>query len=155
MTHCNKSVAKNAPDRTQVLSALAMGTRRAMHHVGGKGTLAERIGANVKTIDRTLTEETALELHRALALLLVDQTALDEVFALYGVVVRPASHEAANDMHTIAGLSHAIGTWAEAMRDGMRDHRETLALAEQFRPLVQAIGAVIEQADAIRAGRAA
>lgn len=151
----SKSVQIVPPQKSEVSHAIATGLRRAIGTAGGKGTLADTMGCDAKTIDRALTNESIPELHRAFAALLADDTALDEVAALYGFVLRRATAEAANDLETAAGLSHAAGTLIEALADGYRDHRETIAVAKLFRPLVQQMGAIIEDADRLSGTRGA
>ncbi|KPH66027.1 hypothetical protein [Novosphingobium sp. ST904] len=70
-----------------------------------------------ETIDRALTGESVPELHTALNSLAVDITALDEVFALYGLRVKPLKAEPANDLATISRLSNLAGQFAEALSD--------------------------------------
>jgi len=81
--------------------------------------------------------------------LCADMTALNEVFALYGLEVRPRQAVAANDLNIIGLLGHLSGQWAEAMADGRRDHNETLAIAVALRPLIPALQGVVAEADHI------
>lgn len=150
MTQCSKSVRKTAPNKTQVSRALATGLLRAIGTAGGKGSLADSMDTSTKTIDRALIGDSIPGIHTALAALLVDPTALDELLRLYGFCLRPLTAEAANDMDTAAKLSFAAGAMIEALADGIRDHRETLAMADIFRPLIQSMGAIISEADALR-----
>lgn len=150
MTQRSISVPKRMPTETEVSDAVATGLRRAIGACGGKGTLADRMDANVKTVDRALTGESVPGARKLFGALLADATALDELAALYGVVIRPATADAANDMHVAARMANAAGSFMEMLSDGIRNHSETLALADQFRPLIQAMAAVIEEADAIK-----
>ncbi len=113
--------------------------------------MADTISASVKTIDRALVSETVPELHTALASLAFDETALDEVFALFGRA-RPPRLEtmAANDMATISGLSGLVTVFCDALKDGRRDHQETLALADLIRGLQPVLCDIVDQADRLR-----
>lgn len=116
----------------------------------GKGVFADKLGVDAKTVSRAMAGDTVPELHTAFNALAVDPTALDEVAALYGVEIRPKQTVAANDMETVADLSHLVGKWVEALSDGIRDHRETLELAKVMRPLLHRLNAVCAEADGIR-----
>lgn len=116
-----------------------------------KGSSAEAIGCSVSTLNNAITGHNLPELHTALASLLVDPTALQSVLALYGVKAVPLLADAANDLATVAGLSHLSGKWIEALADGRRDHRETCDLANAIRPLLVALSAVVAEADRVRA----
>ena len=119
----------------------------------GHGRFADDLEVDAKTINRAITGETLPELHHALNSLLVDPTALDEVIKLYGFELRPSTSECGNDIQTVAGLSHAAGKLAEALADGRRDHIETLELAEDIRPLLPRLSAIVGEADRLRGPR--
>lgn len=57
--------------------------------------------------------------------------------------------------HTAADLAMAAGNFIEALRDGHRDHLETLHLAGLFRDLLPRMQAVVGEADRIRSEAAA
>lgn len=116
----------------------------------GKGRFADAIEVDVKTVSRAMSGESVPELHTAFNSLAADPTALNEIAALYGVEIRPARSDAANDMDVVAGLSHLVGKWVEVLADGHRDHRETCQLADAIRPLVQSLNAVCGEADRLR-----
>lgn len=88
--------------------------------------------------------------HRHWNLLSLDQTAMDEVAALYRTQIRPQEVAAANDLDTVAGISHLAGQWVEALADGTRDHRETCQLADVIRPLVPKLVNIVSEADRIK-----
>jgi hypothetical protein len=88
--------------------------------------------------------------HRLWNLLSLDQTAMDEVAALYSREVRPTTSQAANDLDTVSRISHLVGQWAEVLSDGRRDHRETCQLAEAIRPIVPALSAIIAESDRLK-----
>lgn len=146
----NQVRPKTAPVKSDVSAALSVAWARASRRAG-KGAMADKIGTSTKTIDRALTGETVPELHTALASLLADESALDEVFALYGLN-RPrwAHSAAANDLHTVSNLTGLASTFCRALEDGDRDHRETLELADLIRSLKPALAAILAEADHIR-----
>ena len=153
--HRSISVPNNLPSETQVSDAVATGLFRAARTCGGKGTLADKMEVNTKTVERALTGVSVPHARSLMGALLADPTALDELGDLYGVVIRPKSSQAANDLHTAACMASAAGSFMEALSDGKRDHNETLALADLFRPLLKMLGAVVEEADRIKTGTAA
>lgn len=116
----------------------------------GKGKFADKLDIDTKTVGRAMSGESTPELHTVFNSLAVDPTALDEVAALYGVEIRPKHTAAANDMETVADLSHLVGKWVEALSDGHRCHRETLELANVMRPLLHRLNAVCAEADGLR-----
>ncbi len=138
------------PAKSDVSAALAVGWARAARNVG-KGSLADTIKSCAKTIDRALTSETLPELHTALASLLADDAALDEVFALYGFDrPRRKRSQAANDMATVTGLSSVVTAFCEALADGSRNHQETLELADMIRAVMPSLTALLDDANRIR-----
>lgn len=116
----------------------------------GKGAFADRVGVDVKTINRAITGETLPELHTAFSSLLADPTALDEVAAQFGYAIRPIEAAAGADFAAIAALSHLAGQWVEVMADGKRDHRETLELGAAIRQLMPILSAILSEADRIK-----
>jgi len=145
----NKVLKTKRPSKEDVKDALAADWGRAFPP-SVKGTAADLIGCSVGTIDNGITGRNLPELHTALASLLVDPAALQSVLALYGVKVVPLVANAANDLDTVAGLSHLAGRWVEALSDGRRDHRETCDLADAIRPLLCALSAVVAEADRLK-----
>ncbi|MCQ8205481.1 hypothetical protein NP569_24640, partial [Vibrio parahaemolyticus] len=63
--------------------------------------------------------------------LLADPSALDEVLRLYGYQLAPKGHAPAVDFEIIADTAALAAEHTEAMRDGVRQHRETLRIAEK------------------------
>lgn len=117
----------------------------------GKGTLADAIGAScTKTVDNCVTGAPLPEAHFIFNALTLDPSALDEILALYGFRAAPLTETAANDMATIAGLSHVAGDWVQRLADGHRCYRDTLALAEAIRPLLTALTKIVVEADNLR-----
>lgn len=146
----NRSVPKTAPSKASVSAALSVAWSRTAQRIG-KGAFADKIEGCQKTIDRALTGPGLPELHTALASLLADPNALDEVFALYGFDA-PRRHpaEAANDLATVSDLSSLIATFCDAIKDGNRNHRETLAIADLVRAVMPSLTGILDQANVIR-----
>lgn len=134
--------------------ALSVSWARAANKIG-KGTLADHLGLrDPKLINRALTGETVPELHTALNSLRADDTALDEVFHLYGFhPPRAMDLEARHDMETVSDLSATVARWLESLRDGKRDHRETLALADLIREVLPPLTLILDEADRIRGAK--
>lgn len=145
----DKQVRPAVHSKTDVSARLVAGWARVIA-IHGKGKFADKIDVNEKTVGRALSGENTPELHTAFNSLAVDPTALDEVADLYGLEIRPKQATAANDMETVADLSHLVGKWVEALSDGQRCHRETLELARVMRPLLHRLNAVCAEADVIR-----
>lgn len=134
--------------KAEVSGAVAAGWARVS--ANRKGAFADNVEIDVKTVNRALTGETVPELHTAFNSLVDDPTALDELCALYGVSLvlrRPIS---ANDMELACGLGRSLSELIDRLRDGQRDHLDTLAIAELFRPLIPHMQAVVQEADGIR-----
>ena len=116
----------------------------------GKGAFADKLEVSENTIGNALAQRTTPELHTALNSLAIDPTALDELLAGYGFRLCGLHNEAANDLATAAGVIGAMGGLVEALSDGVRDHNETLAIAQMLRPHMPAVNAIIHEADALR-----
>lgn len=145
----NQVCPKTAPGKSDVSAALSISWARAS--AGRKGSMADRMGSCTKTIDRALTGKSLPELHTALASLLVDDGALDEVFALYGRGRPPRlASAAANDLATVSDLSGLVAAFCDAIKDGNRDHRETLAIADLVRAIMPALTDILDEANRIR-----
>jgi len=154
--HRSSKVSPKKPlSKEDVSSALSDAWFRISRDVG-KGTLTDHTGSKTtKTIDRAIAGGGLPELHTALNSLLACPTALDEVFSLYGGRFVLLDCQAANDYATISGLNHGLAQWTHALADLKRDHRETVELADLFRPLVAQLSSLIEEADGIKRGKAA
>jgi len=150
MTHRTSQVrAIRMCSRTEVSGKLAASWARIS--AGHKGDFADKLDISTKTIDRALIGETLPGLDTALNSLAFDVTALDEVFALYGLSIKPLIAAPSNDLTTISSLSNLVGQFAAALSDGQRDHRETLQLADMIRPVMAMLSAICAEADAVRA----
>ena len=135
--------------KAEVSGALAAGWARSS--AGRKGTFADNLEVDVKTVNRALTGETTPELHTALNSLADDPTALDDVFALYSLSInRRASAGLADGMNLAAGLGHTLSDLIDRLRDGVLCHQDKLALAALFRPVIPQMQALVDEADALR-----
>ena len=115
----------------------------------GRGKVANALGVSTRQLGN-LANGSFPAPHRLFNLLVLDPTALNEVSGLYGAELRASKPNAANDMETVAGLSHLAGKWVEALSDGNRCHRETLDLADTIRPIVASLNAICLEADRIK-----
>lgn len=119
----------------------------------GKGVMADRMGiTDTKTIDRAVTAANLPEAHTIFNSLCADPTALDEVLASYGFKLVRLRSDAANDFDTLADAADLHDEHMNAMRDGVRNHVETLRIADKARPVVTKYQAIISEADRLRAG---
>ncbi|GLV28171.1 hypothetical protein TomTYG75_06950 [Sphingobium sp. TomTYG75] len=118
----------------------------------GKGVMADRMSSDTKTIDRAVTAANLPEAHTIFNSLCADPTALDEVLAEYGFKLVPLHTDAANDFDTLADAADLHDEHMNAMRDGVRNHTETLRIADKARPVVRKYQAIISEAERLRAG---
>lgn len=147
----DKNVCRShANTKSDVSAALAAAWSRTAMLVG-KGTLADAIQADTKTIDRALTGPGLPELHTALFSLHADPLALDEVFAMLGFESpRLRVTRRADPMEVAAGLGHTLSELLDRYRDGKLCHNDKLALAASLRPLIPELSAIVADADAVR-----
>ncbi len=138
--------------KASVQGALAAGWARVS--AGRKGTFADNLQICTSTVNRALIGETVPELHTAFNSLADDPTALDEVFALYGLN-SPARRitESGSDMSLCAGLGNALAEYLKRLADGTICHTDKLAMAALFRPLLPQMAALVDEADAIKGVR--
>lgn len=134
--------------KAQVSGALAAAWARICRDC--KGSFADHLEIDPKTVNRTLTGESVPEVHTVLNALAFNPTAMDELARLVGGRFIPDEQVAAGDYANVAALAHATAKYADVMADGVRDHAETLALADLFRPLVANLAPIIAQADRIK-----
>lgn len=138
-----------APTKAEVSAAIGMDWQSvSFRH--SKSLLADTIDADAKTVNRAITGETLPELHKALASLLVDPTALQRTLALYGGRFVPDSASAANDLATIGDLSALVTAFVNALEDGVRDHQETITLADLIVPLIAKLTHILDEARRIQ-----
>lgn len=149
MPETDRQVCPVPRSKMDVSDALGAAWGRVRMKIG-RGKFADGLGIDGKTLSRAVSGETVPELHNVLNSLTVDQTALDEVIALYGMELRPRALSTEDDMRMISALSHLVGQWVDVMTDGIRDHRETLGLADMIRPMLPALQAIVAEADRLR-----
>lgn len=141
----------DGPSEGLFRDALIAGLARVAAQVG-RGALADRAGRTTRSLDMLFAGETALPSGKGLVdFLLADETALDEVLALYGVQLCPRDTDKRADMSTVAEMAGVLARFADAISDGVRDHNETVKVAELLRPLLPKLTAIVAEADAIRA----
>lgn len=117
----------------------------------GRGTLADQSGRTTRALDKLFSGASGDTTGKGLLdFLRADPSALDEVLALYGFQLTPIGFDAALDFEIIADTAGLLGEHTEAMRDGRRDHRETIRIADKARPVVQRFSAIIAEADRLR-----
>jgi hypothetical protein len=136
--------------KMDVSAALVAGWARVMMRTR-QGKFADDLGVDAKTIRRWMTGEHLPEFHTALNSLVIDITALNEVFDLYGLELRPKAAKAGNDMLLLADTCHLSAQLAEVMADGVRNHHETLMLADTLTPMIPAYQAIVREAADLRA----
>jgi hypothetical protein len=117
---------------------------------GNKTAFAGKIGVCPDTVSNALSG-TMPEFHTILNSLLACPNALDEALSLYGLQLIPRDQVMTPDMVTLHQMSRALAEFIDALRDGKRDHSETLVLAEEFRPVVAALTAIIHEAEGLKA----
>lgn len=142
------------PSQEAFSEALAADWLRCFPHAR-RAAAADAMACDPKTITNAIGQAHAPKAYTLIAALLADPTALQRTLALFGMKAVPLEHDPANDMMTLAGLSHLSGEWLSAMSDGHRDHRETSALAGMLRPLLPALTALIAEDDRRKAGHGA
>lgn len=144
---------RSGPSELQYHQALVSGLARVAAKTG-RGNLADRSHRTTRALDKLFSGACADTSGKGLLdFLCADPTALDEVLALYGLKLSPVEAEAGQDFTTIADSAALLATFTDAMRDGRRDHRETIAIAEKARGVVPHLTAIIAEADAFRGAR--
>lgn len=134
-----------------VQSRLAQAWSRTIANMQGKrATFAESIGCHPDTVANALSGNSVPELHTVLNSLLACPNALDEVFGLYGFQLVPRDAEMTPDMITLAQMGRALAEFIDTLRDGKRTHRETLELAEELRPLIPRLTAIVHEAEGLK-----
>ena len=153
MVHRNQVCRADPISKDKFKTKLAAAWGRVWPKIGTQAAMAERMGLNdTAAIKRAVTAANLPEAHTIFNSLCADPTALDEVLAYYGFKVVPLVADAANDFDTLADAAELHDEHMSAMRDGRRDHRETLRIAEKARPVVRKYQAIISEAERLRAG---
>lgn len=143
-------VRPRIPSKLDVSAHLAAGWARVMARIG-RGNFTDKLGVDRKVVNRALGQETVPELHTALASLLVDPTALDEVLALYGFGLhRLPDADGGVDPERLGEVLEFASEASKMQRGNPNDHRAKLVLAQFARPVVQFASGVIAEADRIR-----
>lgn len=141
---------RRGPSELQYHEALVAGLARAAANTG-RGNLADKSGRTTRALDKLFSGSCADTSGKGLLdFLLADPSALDEVLALYGYGLHRLGSAGAEDFAAIADSAALAAEHTQAMRDGARDHRETLRIAEKARPVVAAYSGIIAEADRIR-----
>lgn len=151
MLQSNKVCRAVPLSKESLKSKLATAWGRVWPKLGGQGTFADRAGTDSATVGRVLGCKNLPEAHTIFNSLCADPTALDEVFAHYGLRVVPLVAEAANDMQLAASLSDALGEFIRRLADGQRCHVDTSVLAALFRTLIPQMQAIVLEDDARKA----
>lgn len=144
---------RNAPTEVQYHQALVSGLARVAGKTG-RGNLADKSNRTTRALDKLFSGACADTSGKGLLdFLMADHTALDEVLALYGAKLAPLDADPGADFATIADSAALIATFTDALRDGRRDHRETIAIADKARSVVPHLTAIIAEADHFRGAR--
>lgn len=126
-------------------SALCAGLARVAASIG-RGNLADKSGRTTRALDKVFAG--SIPNGKGLFdFLLADPTALDELLARYGYQLAPLGREAVLDFEIIADAAALTAEHTQAMRDGRRDHRETIRIADKARPVVAKYQGIIAEAD--------
>lgn len=142
----------NGPDSEEHFrDALILGLSRTAARIG-RDKLAERSRRTRRALDKLFSGDSKDTSGKGLLdFLRADPCALDEVFALYGLhPPRLRSTEIANDMVTMTKVSGLMQQFCEALEDGVRDHNETIELADTIRMLLPFLTQIINEANHIR-----
>lgn len=147
----NLVVPKNAaPSPLGFHEALVAGLARTAAKIG-RGNLADKSQRTTKALDKLFSGDSMDTSGKGLLdFLLADATALDEVLALYGYGLHRIAAGDCQDHGTIADTAALQAAHTEALRDGKRDHRETIVIADKARPVVSALHSIIAEADRLR-----
>jgi hypothetical protein len=141
---------RQAPTELQYHQALVAGLARVAGHLG-RGNLADKSNRTTRALDKLFSGAVSDTSGKGLLdFLRADPTALDEVLALYGFQLAPIGNEPAIDFDIIADTAALAAEHTEAMRDGRRDHNETIRIANKARPVVARYQGIIAEADALR-----
>lgn len=149
MTEKLDLVVPNRPDVTELRyhEALVSGLARVAGQIG-RGNLADKSGRTTRALDKLFSGSCNDTSGKGLLdFLLADPTALDEVLGLYGFQLSPLRGEALPDFTIIADAAEIVATYTDAMRDGRRDHRDTIRIADKARPVIAGLQGIVCEAD--------
>jgi hypothetical protein len=116
----------------------------------GPSKVGLEAGCDEKTIRNARDQKSTLRLDLALNLLSLDHTALDELLAEHGFRLTPLHPNAANDLHTAAGLLDGASELIKAQDDGVREPHETHRIADKLRPHLPAALAIVRESDEMK-----
>ena len=139
--------AKLTKDRAKELVAAAM-LRVVQRH--GKDALAAEGGCGRRCIEKALALDTLPSIETLVNALDLDVTLLDELLAAKGWRLATLDTDSARDLNTAAGVIGAMGALVHANSDGVRDHSETLGIADLIRPHLPAMTGIVREADRLR-----
>jgi hypothetical protein len=150
--HRKISSPSSAPIAKHVLQAkLSAAWARVISTLdGGKHAFAEALSVSTPTIENALAGKNVPEALTLLNSLTVDETALDEPLRELGFVICRFHRESGDDLQTAAGMVAAMGELLQRIKDGIRCHNDTLAVAELLRPHMPALEAIVCEADRLR-----
>lgn len=147
MPTSDKQGCRKVPvSKTKLSAALGAAWGRVSNGLT-KGVFAERMEVDVVTINRALAGPSLPAAEHLLNSLAADQTALQEVLALYGLKAVPVVAEAANDMGLATALAQSVAEYLARIADGKRCHIDTAVLANLFRPLIPQMQAIVDESD--------
>lgn len=146
----NKQVCPKTPiSKAKLQAALAAGWSRVANQMS-KAQFAQNLDVDAATITRAVAGPSLPSSEHLLNSLVVDPSALDEVMSLFGLKLSPVQSLPANDMSIAAGMAEGVSEIIKLTADGVRCHRDTMALAALFRPLIPQMQTIVDEADRIR-----
>lgn len=116
----------------------------------GPAKVGLMVGCHGKTVSRARDKHATLEASTLLNLLAADPNALDLALAHFGFRLTKLHSDAANDLHTAAGLMDGASELVKAVATDGRDNQETLRVAALLRPHLPAAIAIVREADELR-----
>lgn len=146
----SSAIAIQSKEQVQAKLAQAWSRTIATQFKGNKTAFAGEIGCHPDTVSNALSGTTT-ELHFVLNSLLACPNSLDELMALFGVQLIPRDTELSPDMQTAAQMGRVLSAFLDVLRDGKRTHTETLAFAEELRPLIPRLTQIVHEAEGLKA----
>lgn len=147
----NPVVPNSRPVSEQQYRGMLIAGLARVSAIHGRGTLADKSNRSTRALDKLFSGASGDTTGKGLLdFLKADPTALDEVLALYGFQLAPLGFDAVQDFAIIADTAALTAEHTEAMRDGRRDHRETIRIADKARPVIARYAGIIAEADKLR-----
>lgn len=151
MPHRNKVCPAEPLSKDKFQRLLASAWSRVASDLGGQVKMAAAMGLNeTKPIQRGINATNLPEAHTIFNSLLADEGALREILSHYGLELCAQRPDAANDLATLSGLCETAAELSDALRDGIRQHPETLRIADKLRPHMPSLVAYLREADELR-----